>query len=364
MDKLKFELMSPYGEGEYWAVHYNYTDTLGTRILVNGNDLVDLVNEAMGETRHGHMEPRMVYYELKCAEADRRHDFEAHIGLCNDCGDMGCDPIMCLVYTDNRKNTVKWFVGNYEDADMFEFTFERDEYDTAMSELRRLGLEHGEAAKPEHLPNDVDLYYGVEPICTLADFLYMRGYSDEAVAASRVCDKTCCFTGHRPKSFVQFCNNGKDMPEGLSEWLDKKIDYVVREHRVRRFVCGNAEGVDTWAAKAVLRYKETHPDIHLEIAVPFEGHNYHIPEIAEIQRQADEVRIVYKGKNHTEAYHKRNKYMVNKSDVVLGVCIFYVNEAKGIKDMQKGGTRRTLEYARCLDKKVYVKEYYKQIDPK
>ncbi len=364
MDRIEFKIIKPYDKGEEWAVHYNYRDTYGTEILVNGKDVVALVNEKMGAQYHGHIEPRMVYYELKCAASDKTNEYEAHIGRCNDCGDIGCEPIVCPVHTSESENTVRWVVGNRYDSEMFEFIFDRAEYDKALAELRRLGLEHGEAKNAEKIKRDVELYYSSEQIGTLTDFLYMRGYSDEAIQTNFAGGKTCCFTGHRPKYFTKFCRCGEEMPDGLSEWLDERISYAAGELGVNKFVCGNAEGVDTWAARAVLRYRETHPDICLEIAVPFDGHNVHIPEITEIQRQADEVRIVAKSKNHTEAYFRRNEYMVDKSDVVLGVCIFYVDEVTNTKDMQKGGTRKTIEYAKKLGKKVYVKEYYKQINLK
>ncbi len=177
MDKLEFKIMSPYDEGEYWAVHYNYTDTLGTRILVNGKDLVGLVNEAIGETRHGHVEPRLIYFYLKSAELERE---EAFIGRCNGCGDIGDNPIFCRVYTTDK--SVKWIVGRRYKEKMFAFTFDRGEYDMTLAELRRLGLEYGETANPENIERDVALYYGVEEqFGTLADYLYMRGYSDEVI---------------------------------------------------------------------------------------------------------------------------------------------------------------------------------------
>ncbi len=342
MDKLKFNIMS----------------TGVTEILVNGRDLVELVNNKLGSYRHGHVEPRTLYYDLKCAEADRKYRYDAELGNCLECNVIGCDPLFCYVY--KSKTAVKWVVGNSDEPKMLKFTFDRAEYETALQELRRLGADYGRETNTENIARDVQLYYSCEQFASLADFLYMRGFSDEAVAESRVSDKTCCFTGHRPKVFADFCEEGEDLPKGLAAWLDEKIDYVVREFGIRRFVCGNAEGVDTWAAKAVLKYKETHPDIHLEIAVPFEGHNDHIPEIMEIQRQADEVRVISQGKSRKEAYYRRNEYMVEKSDVVLGACVFYINNAEGIKYIQKGGTRRTIEYALRLGKKVYAKDYKKR----
>ncbi len=104
--------------------------------------------------------------------------------------------------------------------------------------------------------------------------------------------KTACFTGHRPPAFEGFYKDKSPLPEGLEAWLDETIEYLISERGVRHFICGNAEGVDTWAAKAVLKHKKLHPDITLEIAVPYEGHNESIAEIVEVEKKADMVSIV------------------------------------------------------------------------
>ncbi len=192
MDKLKFNIIT----------------TGVTEILVNGRDLVELVNDKLGFHRHGHVEPRVLYYDLKCAEVDRKHRYNAELGNCLECNVIGCDPLSCYVY--KNETAVKWIVGNLDEPRMFTFTFDRVKYETAIQELRRLGADYGRETNTENIARDVQLYYSCEQFVSLVDFLYMRGFSDEAVAESRVCDKTCCFTGHRPNAFADFCIEGEE----------------------------------------------------------------------------------------------------------------------------------------------------------
>ena len=73
--------------------------------------------------------------------------------------------------------------------------------------------------------------------------------------------------------------------------LEHAIDEAIRKGAAH-FICGNAVGVDTWAAQLVLKKKELNPGIVLEIALPFEGHNDHIPLCRAIQKKADIVHVV------------------------------------------------------------------------
>lgn len=85
------------------------------------------------------------------------------------------------------------------------------------------------------------------------------------------------------------------------------------------FICGNAVGVDTWAAQLVLKKKELNPGIVLEVALPFEGHNDHIPLCRAIQKKADIVHVVSRRPDKKAAFSVRNKYMVDSSDMLIGV---------------------------------------------
>ena len=74
---------------------------------------------------------------------------------------------------------------------------------------------------------------------------------------------TCCFTGHRhfPWGDDTESPHRKDLLAGL----ENAVDWALVEG-VTHFICGNAVGVDTWAAEMVLQKKKSHPEIFLEAA--------------------------------------------------------------------------------------------------
>ena len=154
--------------------------------------------------------------------------------------------------------------------------------------------------------------------------------------------KTCCFTGHRPGAFPW---TGREDPRFLKfmEALEKEIDIAI-EQGVTHFICGNALGVDTWAAELVIKKKQSNPGLTLEIAVPFTGHNDCNAEVTAVQAASDLVHVVSSATNMAAAYHERNRYMVDSSDTLIAVYDYRSN--------QKGGTLNTLNYAKKQKKTV------------
>ncbi len=103
------------------------------------------------------------------------------------------------------------------------------------------------------------------------------------------------------------------------------------------FICGNAVGVDTWAAELVLKKKITHSEIFLEIALPFAEHNANEPACRNIQQKAGLVHVVGTEKDRKTAFFERNHYIVEHSDVLIAVYS---------KSHLRGGTLKTMEYAK------------------
>ena len=143
----------------------------------------------------------------------------------------------------------------------------------------------------------------------------------------------CCFTGHRHFDWDdgKYELHYKDL---LSK-LEQAIDFAI-EKGVTHFICGNAVGVDTWAAELVLKKKEAYPEIFLEIAIPFLDHNADIEDCQNVQKRADLVHVVSKAKDRKSAFNERNRYMVDKSDMLIGVYS---------PSHLRGGTMKTIEYA-------------------
>ncbi len=154
---------------------------------------------------------------------------------------------------------------------------------------------------------------------------------------------TCCFTGHRPEFFPWGDDKNSDGCRKLLAKLEEATDTAIASG-VNRFICGNALGTDTWAAEIVLEKKKVHPELFLEIALPFEGHNSHVPEAAEVQKKADLVHVVSKTGDWRAAYQERNRYMVDHSSIVIAVW----DERSG----RRGGTFQTISYAKEQGKQV------------
>lgn len=145
---------------------------------------------------------------------------------------------------------------------------------------------------------------------------------------------TCCFTGHRYFPW----NDNTDHPQhqALLVKLERAIDLAFAKGATH-FICGNAVGVDTWAAELVLKKKAMHPEIFLEIALPFAGHNADEPACQSVQQQASLVHVVGTAKNRKTAFFERNQYMVDHSDLV--VAVYDLSHTHG-------GTIKTMEYAK------------------
>lgn len=148
----------------------------------------------------------------------------------------------------------------------------------------------------------------------------------------------CCVTGHRPKGFP-FDRDESDLRYALyQDRLYCEIEMLIKSG-YKNFITGMADGVDIDFAKQVIYFRDREEDVTLEAALPYPVRPSKIitdysEERDHILRLCDEQRIV------TPCYHngcmqKRNRYMVDKSDVVLAVW----------NGKCSGGTWNTIQYA-------------------
>ena len=128
----------------------------------------------------------------------------------------------------------------------------------------------------------------------------------------------CCFTGHRT------------IPEGhdllLIDLLGSKVRELYLHDGIKTYYSGGAKGFDTLAAMAVLDARETFPEIHLAIVLPYAYH-------ADRWSAADKV-ICLAERYYNGCMFARNRYLVDHSSV----CIAYQTK-------QTGGTAYTVKYA-------------------
>lgn len=151
--------------------------------------------------------------------------------------------------------------------------------------------------------------------------------------------KVCSFTGHRPDKF-----NFKYNEEHIDciRLKAKLIDEIEKLYLsgVKYFLTGCAMGVDIWCAEIVLQLKNKYEDIELFSVLPCNNHDekwsksykQRLKNVLDNSKKSIKLQ-----KNYTyDCYFKINKYLVDKSNIVLGVYDL---------KMKRGGTRNTLNYA-------------------
>ena len=141
--------------------------------------------------------------------------------------------------------------------------------------------------------------------------------------------KRCCFTGHR------------DIPEDkyikTMQLLRHKILKLYTEG-YRIFNTGGALGFDTMAAQAVLKLKESFPDVQLHLYLPYPQQADKWPVKARavydyILRHSDKV--TYSDKEYNSGcMNKRNRALVDNADLCIACCTHTT-----------GGTVYTMGYA-------------------
>lgn len=116
-------------------------------------------------------------------------------------------------------------------------------------------------------------------------------------------DTVCCFTGNRPSKLQR-------SEEDCKRLLVRAVmDSYEEGYRI--FISGMAEGVDRWAAMAVLTLRCFYPEIRLVAALPFPSRSKKTEwnEEAMILSLADECCVISE-KYWAGAYEKRNRWMV------------------------------------------------------
>lgn len=160
-------------------------------------------------------------------------------------------------------------------------------------------------------------------------------------------ERSCAFTGHRPKKFPWGYHEADTRCAALKQTLTEQIAKLV-EAGYTDFLSGMAEGTDTWAALAILTLKKEYPALKLHCILPCEGQADRWSISARelyfsILEQADNV--TYIGREYSKnCMLKRNLYLVDHAACLLAV---YNGE-------QRGGTAMTVRYARKLGREIII----------
>lgn len=148
---------------------------------------------------------------------------------------------------------------------------------------------------------------------------------------------TCAFTGHR-----RIKDSHK---KHLSSLLFRAINYAY-ERGCRKFITGGAIGFDTEAAREVLRFRISHPDVSLILFLPCLDQDASWSE-----RQRDAYEYILSSANEvryvSEVYDKgcmkrRNQAMADECDIMIA----YVAR-------DYSGSAQTMRMATALGREVY-----------
>lgn len=126
------------------------------------------------------------------------------------------------------------------------------------------------------------------------------------------------------------------------EFVEKTIENLLLELKPILTITGMALGVDTLFANLCIKLH-----IPFVAAIPFKGQENRWPDAQQqeynrLLKLADRIQIVSDGAFSIEKMHVRNKYIVDNSDLMLGVFMG-----------KNGGTKNCLSYA-LSQKKNYI----------
>ena len=164
--------------------------------------------------------------------------------------------------------------------------------------------------------------------------------------------KTCCFTGHRPKTLPWGYDENDLLCVSFKSKLKFALENLIVKDGYKKFISGMAMGADMICAEIVLTLKNLYPYIKLECAVP--NHAFteawaaeDVRRYSSILTRADEIKFI----SDKRVYSKRdlmlrNIYMVDSSDIVIAAYI----------EGESGGTKNTIDYAKYKNKEVIIVE--------
>lgn len=135
-------------------------------------------------------------------------------------------------------------------------------------------------------------------------------------------ERTACFSGHRPEKLPWRSNEEDERCAELKERLKNAVETAVSEG-FTHFITGMAQGVDVYAAEAVLSVRMENPKITLECAVPYKGQGKG-RSAAEKARYDGILKASDKVTTICEKYlpgcmQRRNRYLVKNSSLLIAV---------------------------------------------
>ena len=173
--------------------------------------------------------------------------------------------------------------------------------------------------------------------------------------------KTIAFTGHRPDKLYGYDLNNEQYLK-LKLLLSGVIRNEINHHDADLFITGGALGFDTLAFEVVEEFKEDYY-IYQMLAIPFRKqpikwvHQKDIDKYNEMKKKATNVYIdeqkedkdysikgTISGEYHPAKMQKRNEWMVDKCDMLIGCW----------DGIENGGTWNCIKYAKKINKEIVI----------
>ncbi|MGM7720592.1 SLOG family protein [Metabacillus sp. Hm71] len=160
-------------------------------------------------------------------------------------------------------------------------------------------------------------------------------------------ENSLCFTGNRPNKLYGYDPKSEGNQKLLWKLRDEIINHI-QIHNTDTFITGMALGIDMWAARIVLKLKETYPGIKLIAAVPCKNQTNKWPENSQkewksIIDKCDKVHYVSEEAYTSWCMQIRNEWMVENSKYVIAVW-----------DGTKGGTANCVNHAHKQNKHITI----------
>lgn len=155
-------------------------------------------------------------------------------------------------------------------------------------------------------------------------------------------EKTVCFSGYRLEKMPMHGDTHAPEVELIRKKLQQAIlDAIAQGYN--NFICGMANGWDTWAFDTLTAIRGFRGDkITIEAAIPYRKELKGKAKRIEDAQLSDADKITYCSEAyHSGVFHIRNRYMVDNSSLLI--CYY---------DGKSGGTAYTVGYAEKQGTKI------------
>lgn len=132
----------------------------------------------------------------------------------------------------------------------------------------------------------------------------------------------CAFTGHRPQKLPWGSNETDPRCLAVKEMIRRRLEEAYALG-CREFLCGMAQGCDTYFAEAVLNLRQQKPDVRLVAMIPWPGQANSWSETD--RKRYEQLCSRCDGREVLEPHYskgcalRRNSCMVSRAQVLISV---------------------------------------------